>query len=447
MILNRIAHLTLSISLLNLCAWANPTEIRAWKSTAGTAIEASATKVVSGKVSMKSADGRMLEVPMDKLSEEDRKFLVKHFGIKEAQPGDPKTSGVATVSDGLAHPIGQVSGPIDAGGGSHYYVYIPKTLRKWRDAPLMLHTGDDGGDADSARKYSEAAELAGWIMASSVESKGNDWKTNLGHAKRCVKHLLENLPIDKDRVYFTGESKGANMAFNNSRSINSVGTMPIIGYYTAGKLTGKQYCYGISGTRDTDRYATASAVALFEDRGFHRFHLGGHDPGPSWIGVEGILWLSGKYLGDRAQEPSLEGERMDFEASLIHWLNGLSVKEPHRAHCWCKFLTEEYKIRGANAPQVTKLLEKLNEDPTNARYTAGLAAIDAFSDGVYDTGNTVDAQTNHTTTAIQNGAENLAASFRGVPLIEEIAKDLGLPTARKGNSRTTAMPEEIFEEF
>ncbi len=263
-----IAKLILSCFLLSLGAWAEPTEVRAWKSTAGTTIEASATKVENGKVSMKAANGRVLEVSMDKLSAEDREFLKEHFAIKEPVPGQPTGSTVALLADNPAYPPGKVSGPIDAGEGSHYYVYIPKNLREGRKAPLMLHTGSSGGNANAAKMYAEGAEIAGMITASCVESKnGTSFEANHEHAKRCVAHLLANLPIDENRVYFTGNSGGGAMSFYNALRIKSAGNMPLIGYSKDGKFEKNQYCYGIGGTRDYNRYATAGAVAQFKDLG------------------------------------------------------------------------------------------------------------------------------------------------------------------------------------
>jgi hypothetical protein len=267
-------------------------------------------------------------------------------------------------------------------------------------------------------------------MASCVESKnGQSFEVNHAHAKRCVEHLIANLPIDVRRVYFTGGSGGGAMSFYNALRIQSAGNMPLIGYSSDGTFKKDQYCYGIGGTTDYNRYATAGAVAEFKDRGFHRLHPGGHDGGPAWIGVEGLLWLNGRYLGDRKNDSEFDAERLDFEASLITWMNGLREKEPYRAHYWCTFLKEEYKIKGVNAAPVSKLLEELNADPMNARYTAGLAAIDGFSEKEYGSGGPrVGSKRKFTAPQEKKAAEKLAAEYAGVPLIEDIAKDLGSPT-------------------
>jgi len=386
------------------------------------------------QVFLKSADGREFAVPLEKFAEDDRVFLKEYFAIKEPEPGQPTVSTVPLVENGLTYPAGEVSGPIDAGDGSHYFVYVPKTLREGRKASLMFHTGAGGGSARAAKMYSEGAEVTGWIIASSVESKNgpNHPDGNHDHAKRCVGHLLANLPIDEKRVYFTGNSGGGAMSFYNALRIESPGNMPIVGYSPDKKYDKKQYCYGIGGTRDFNRYLTAHAVAQYKDNGFHRLHAGGHSGGPSWIGDEGIVWLNGRYLGDQRRDSELDNERLDYEASLIGWIRKLKEKEPHRAHYWCHFLTEEYEIDGPNAPIVAGLLQELGAEPTNSKYTQGLAAIDEFSEKFYaPEGEGGGSAFKHTTPKIKGAAEKLATEYAGVPMIEEIARDLGSPSGGK----------------
>ncbi|MGB6223606.1 hypothetical protein [Haloferula sp.] len=414
--------------------FAEPTELRDWQSTAGTSIKASALGVEGTQVSLKAADGREFKVPLDKFADEDQAFLKEHFAIKEPEPGQPTGSGVSKISEGLTYPVGETSGPIDVGGGSNLYVYVPKTLREGRKAPLMFVTGAGGGGKKSVVMYSEAAEVNGWIIAASVESRnGPDHpEGNHEHAKRCVAHLLENLPIDKERVYFTGNSGGGAMSFYNALRITSAGNMPIIGYSPDKKYDKKQYCYGIGGTADYNRYLTAHAVSQYGDNGFHRFHPGGHSGGPAWIGDEGITWLNGRYLADRRKDAELNDERLDYEASMIGWIKKLKDSEAYRAHYWCQFLKEDYEIDGPNAVIVGELFDELNGDPNNVRYTEGIAELDEFSDKyLVSDGEGGGSQFNHTNSRMKGAAEKMATEYAGVPLIEEIAKGLQEPTVGK----------------
>ena len=92
------------------------------------------------------------------------------MAVKAPEPGNSVASGSELIRGGLSCPVGETSGPVDAGDGSHYYVYVPKTLRTGRKAPMMLFTGAGGGSADSVNPYKEASELNGWIIAISAVS-------------------------------------------------------------------------------------------------------------------------------------------------------------------------------------------------------------------------------------------------------------------------------------
>lgn len=415
---------------LILCAAseaADPTEMREWKSTAGTTIKAIATAIDNGKVILKSEDGREISVPLNKFAASDREYLENHFAVETPEAGDPNKSDAEEVTDGLAHTIGEISGPHSAGGDSNYFIYIPSTLKKDRKAPLLLIHDAGGGNKNTIKKYSEGGDLSGWVIAASVESKNGDGHPvkNHEHAKKCVKHLIENLPIDDERVYFAGMSGGGAMSFYNSVRIKSAGNIPVIGYAPDSDIKKKNHCYGIGGTRDFNRFHTAYAADQHGDRGFHRFHIGGHSEGPKDLKTDAIVWLNGRYLEENKNKKKYKDEHLDYESSIIEWIKKLKAAEAPRAHYWCHFLKEEYEIAGDNAATVDQLLEELNKDPINARYTEGLIAISDFSKKYYAEHGTGGSKKGFMTPKIEKAAEKLAEEYQGVPGIEEIARDLG----------------------
>lgn len=420
----------LILAALSLQLFAEPTGERDCHSTAGTTIRAVAVAVEEGNVKLKTANGRELTVPLDKFADEDREVLTTHFGLEDtnASPGEPAASGSEFVSEGLALPVGEVSGPIDAGEGSHYFAYIPKTLRQGRKAPLMFYTDASGGGAGTVEHLAKGAEVNGWIIAASVESRNTSGPNdgNHQHAKRCVEHLLSTLPIDAERVYFSGNSGGGAMSFYNALRIKSAGNMFFVGYSPDRKFKKGQYCVGIGGTTDFNRYITAWAVKEFGDKGIHRMVVDGHGNGPAWMAHEGMTWLNGRYLGDKRKDTALDKERLDFEASLIAWIGEFREATPYRAHYWCDFLKNEYGIDGENAKVVDGIFAELNNDPMNARYTAGIAALDEFSERYYaDEGRNGGSLMEHTSARIERAAAELAEEYAGVPEIEDIAKTLG----------------------
>lgn len=400
-------------------------EAREWKSVTGSTVSATAISADNGQVRLKRPDGTILTVPIDKLSAEDQAHL------RELFPNGQESGARKTITDGLAHPVGKVVGPLDAGGGSTYFLYIPTTLREGRKAPLLHFNGSGGGNAGTVSKHIEGAELNGWIVVANVESRnGPDHPVrNHEHAENTVKHAIATLPVDDERVYFTGGSGGGAMSFYNAARIKSAGAMPHIGYIPQETTLKSGHYFVISGTTDYNRYVSAAAVDKIGKNAIHRFFVGPHHEGPVWLCTEGMTWLNAQYLIKNQRDSFLHDERIDFETSILTWCAKLAETEPHRAYYWCDFLKNEFKISFRNQAQCDALLKTLAADSKNPAYVEGLKAISDFSKRHY-TG--LDgSQFNHTTPKLEKASEKLAETFAGIPMIEEIARALGRQTCGK----------------
>jgi hypothetical protein len=417
-------------------AVSEPTESREWVSVTGSKVKGAALSVTAGQVLIKLENGRQITVPLDKLSDADRGFLGEHFGdapsAEGAATGKTAGSGLPSVTEGLAQKIGEVAGPIDAGGGSHYFVYVPKTLRKGRPAALLHFNGSGGGNAQSVKKHIEGAELNGWIVAASVESKNGPGHPvqNHQHAKNCVKHLTDTLPVDPERVYFTGGSGGGAMSYYNAARIPSAGAMPHIGYIPEDTQLKDGDFFVINGATDYNRYTAAVAVKSLGKKAIHRFFVGGHREGPDWLCTEGMTWLNGRYLSKKKRSSEIAAERADYEAAMVSWIEKLSAGEPHRAYYWCVFLRDDYKISGPNAAAVESLRSSLAGKPGCEGYAKGIAEISEFSERNYaEMGS--GSLFGHTTPKLEGAAAKLAGKFAGIPMLEELARELGKPTVGK----------------
>lgn len=404
-------------------------ETREWKSVTGSTIRAAVISVEQGQVRLKSADGRQIIVPLEKLSETDRAYLQDRFPTNGN--GGTRDGTDRRIADGLAHPVGKVVGPVEAGGGSTYFLYIPTTLREGRKAPLLHFNGSGGGNAGTVSKHIEGAELNGWIVVANVESRnGPDHPVrNHEHAKNTVRHAIETLPVDGNRVYFTGGSGGGAMSFYNATRIKSAGAMPHIGYIPQDSTPKSGHFFVISGTNDYNRYASANAVEEIGKNAIHRYFVGPHHEGPDWLCTEGMTWLNARYLIKNRRDAALADERADFESAVLAWCEKLAGSEPHRAYHWCDFLKNEFQVSSRNQTRCETLHRRLAGDPKNVAYAEGLKAVSEFSKRHF--AGIGGAQFNHTTPKAEKAAEKLADTYAGVPMIEEIARALGKPTCDK----------------
>ena len=227
-------------------AGAAPTELHIWKSTAGTSLEARATSVEGGVVTLETAAGKIVKLKAEMLVEADRALLNAHFSDK-----------AAVVVPAAAVSPGQVLGPV-AAGESHYYYYVPKSLKPGKKAPLLFFTGAGNGDAGRLTKFQEGAEICSWILAISVECKnGLPDADYITHTQRCLDHLLATQPVDKSRLYFSGNSGGARVAFTNSVKFKGAGVLAIIAGAAPGEIQRKMDYYFISGSTDFNRSGMA----------------------------------------------------------------------------------------------------------------------------------------------------------------------------------------------
>ena len=330
---------------------------------------------------------------------------------------------------GLPIAQGETVGPIDAGGGSTYFVYLPKTLAEGSAAPVLFWTGAGKSSAKSLRGFLSAAELTGMVVACSVESKNQDnaFVINNGHTERCLEHMEETLPIDPKRVFFTGSSGGGATAFYNADHIDCAGALPYIGYMPNGKVPGNgDFFYVASGAWDYNRYLSAYAAEELGDKATHRLYPGGHRANTGDIGDEGLCWLYTRELyangKDRAEE------RARFEHRFHQHLTEELSEKPHLAYFWTDHLLNLCEVEGQFGEVLKLLAEELA--PDQQPYLDGRKALEAFSEEYYaPLGAGGGSKGGHTTPEIEAAAAALAEEFAGVPEIEEIAKELGKKTA------------------
>lgn len=413
------------IILTKASLFALPTESRSWTATNGKTVEGKVLSIEGGKAMLERADGGKVPVPLSVFTEKDLKFLQEHFKIVLPKPGDPIRS-EARPAEGLAHPLGKAVGPISAGAGSSYFVYLPKSLKQGRAAPLIFYTNAHRGGAGTVMSLVEAAELCGWIIGASVESCNDaGLPSNLKVSQAAVTHIIKTLPVDPKRVYFTGNSGGAATAMANTASIQSAGAMPNVGYIPNGYTPPKGDYFVLGGGMDFNRYTTALMAKKLGKNAVHRMNPGGHGGTPNWQMIDGIIWLNMRRLV--VERSRNAGDAMDFEASLIDWMNSKKNAEPHRVYSTARLMKDDYQLRGANQAIVDKLISELGADKKNVLYHEGLAVIDKISeDTMADLGG--GSQMGHVNEKTKKAAEKEMGRFAGVPVIEGTLKAMASPT-------------------
>ena len=362
-------------------SFALPTQSREWKTKSGHKTTASALKVADGKVHFKKANGSVIKVDINLLSGPDKKFLYKFFKIDPSKPQEKKEHKTPTASKAqpltdLSQPQGEMVGPIKSNNSS-YHLYLPKSLKKNRKAPLLFYTHSGGGKTTKLiNGLTDTAEALGWVLAISVESSNKNQGNN-SICKDSIKHILETWPVDKNRIHYTGNSGGGARTFINSSLVPAFGLMPNVGYIPGGYNVKTNVIYALGGGNDYNRYATAHAATTMKKNGFHRMSPKGHGPSPITYYQDGMIWMHCKYM--KQNKSKLRDEAQDFEAGIIAWINNIKQQEPQRAYSNACVVRDVYEISGENTATLNGIITDLAEDKNNALYHEGLLDINALS--------------------------------------------------------------------
>lgn len=422
------SYLTTLFCLAQL-TYGEPTESRTWTSAAGTTLDAIAQKVDDGKVFFQKTDGSSLTVPLDKLSEADQAVLVEHFELVVPQAGIPFGSGLPQASD-LPFPLGEVSGPITSEGETTYFVYLPTTLKAGRNAPLLYWTGFSPTRKAITARMKMAAEMTGSIAVSCGNSSNKvGFAGNHEFTKTNLKHIKKTLPVDEDRVFFTGVSGGGATAFYNAARLPHAGVLSSVAYIPTGDKPKGGHYFITGGAIDYNRYGSAlAAEKLGTDVSTIRYTLGGHhEPIEDELVAEGLLWMNLRYYAENVEE--LIEEQKDLEVQVLEAVTKLKERLPHRAYHWALMTSEILSVSEHNQTLFDEFLAELGTD-ANKRYAEGIADLEKFGLEYFAplaSGSAMD----HTTPEIQEEAEKLATEFEGVPEIPEIARYMKKPTNPK----------------
>lgn len=360
-------------------AGAAPTELRAWTSSSGTRIQAQATVVQDGVVQLLTTDQRLLKVPLDKFAADDQALLRKHFGIVAADGIPPAAALQEDTSISL--PKGQPQGPIEAGPGSSYHLYLPKSLPQGRKHPLMMILNPHHGNNGTLTRYQPGAERNGWILITSVESANEvDPKVAVTAIVKAIDHAKSTLPVDPGRVFLGGFSGGSSRSFRVAAEVDAAGILACgMGVASNIQLKRDVPIYILSGSNCWNRSDPGTTLAMLCPKSkdsLARYFPGNHDWASAELMEDGMTHLHATVLANRRDR--YPDEAQANAAAILQFAGDLRQSNPARALMWTTFLNER-PTDSKLLPALRKLHTELAKDPQAVRWVEGLKAIHRFA--------------------------------------------------------------------
>lgn len=395
---------------------------REWTDQAtGRKITAEFVSVEGDQVTL-SMQGKQFKIPVAKLSPEDQTYLKIVGGTPAPAPAPALAPEPSPAQPIQAITTGQVVGPIEV-EGSHYFYYVPSSVKPGTKAPLIFYTGSGGGDEGLVKRMREGAEISGWVAACSVEIRNmmpdNESKPHLDH---CLKHLFATQPVDTNQVYFSGSSGGSRRAFTNADRFNSAGVLGIIAGGEDKEMSRNRFYYMITGATDFNRYGVGCSFAKARKTSAVRFHPGGHEDGPMWLVTEGIVWLQAMHH-EKVNASAAECAR--FEDAVMVWVKSLRATEAHRAAWWADFFKS--RMKGPHKVEMETMAAELMAVPANRSYIKGIADLEEFAISALAPVGPYSQKGGHTTPEIQRKAEKILQEHSDSPWIKEVATELKNP--------------------
>jgi len=359
-----------------------PTALRAWHAKTGQQVEAKALQVTAGKVQLERADGGKLQIDLDKLTAADQAALREHFGLDAAPaaggaPGSvPEGVPEGVPADDLPYPLGTTTEAISCGDEFHYFLYLPKSLRKGAKHPVIFVMSPGGGSAADSDRYRPGAERNRWIIAVSQESQ-NGSEVYQRAVDSMIRHVTSTLPINPKRMYASGYSGGSRVAFSTAQTHKDLAG--VIACAAGGNLgSAKQVVYGLSGTNCFNRTEMACFFRSYKSKDcVLRYFPGAHDWADEVLCDDAITHLNGVFLTEN--RTTYPDECAFYVQQVMALIGESSTAAPLRAYMWSSFLTKH----SVKDPKLAAIHATLGQSEVNKLYVKGLADIQQFAEKAF----------------------------------------------------------------
>ncbi|MCX6998051.1 MAG: hypothetical protein NTV49_13450 [Kiritimatiellaeota bacterium] len=348
-------------------------------------------------------------------------------GAPAARPG--KNAPAVADSDAPCAP-GATSPEIKTSGGEwSYFVYLPKAYTPARKWPVLFVMSPSGGNAGMLKRYIEGAEMNNWILAGSRQSKNNFAQSEQA-VRAMVTDVCKKLPVDPKRMYSSGFSGGARMAFWLAQELKTKGFAGVLACGAGGNpelMSPKTVMFGLSGSNCFNRWDMACTLKrMRNDLSRLRFFIGKHAWADAVLIKYAMTWLNACYL--KVTPPgstALDGEKKQLVAGIQAEIQQATATNPEKAYDWALCLAA---VATAPTAPEQQPLQTLLKNPKVQLYVAGLKDMDLFVKKHFAT-SVMDYVNNNGTPAAKRDADRLAAKYAATGLAELFAK-MGEPAGK-----------------
>lgn len=395
-------------------------EMRTWAAADGTTIEAVLVKQGAGQVALQTGEGKFLTVPLKNFAAKDRMYLLSlQYSDFERQPELPKD---------YEWTIGKTAGPVKCSKDEKwtYYIYLPKSFSLARKWPVIFVMSPGGGNNRTADRYIPGAELNEWIVAVSVESK-NNFSGSSAAIAAMVDDVLVRFPVDKNRLYSSGFSGGARMAFNLAAARKFAGVLPCGAGGLRDKLDVNAHIYGLVGSNCFNRWDMACTFKDYaKGQSILWFFSGKHAWADAALITDGMSWLNYKYLESNfRQDKGLEAEWHRCVRKLIERMQPMVEADPETAYKLASSV-DKTKVQPYFRQEIEEIQKALDASATVKQYCLADADMRKLIVKKYFETDVMDYQNNNCPEGLVKDAKALADKYAGLKLSETI-KQMGGP--------------------
>lgn len=188
---------------------------RQWASSDGRMLEGRFIKSTDSAVTLKLKDGRLVDVPLNRLAEADAKIV---RSLAARVEGEAQRQAGLKGGPYFEHLTGAWE-KMTAEDGLKYHFFAGTKLKPDRQYPLCiyLHGSSNTGSGLEKREpgangFAESTiygENPSFIIAPEAPEGTKSFKEISARVFALIDHLCSHLPVDRDRIYVTGYSMGS----------------------------------------------------------------------------------------------------------------------------------------------------------------------------------------------------------------------------------------------